>query len=119
MTGKNMVSLKSFCDKHGLDAKHARRLARKNAFAGAVLVLDKYWAIDADADVPVMPPVGTRGTQRADGRARYVVYVADETELASIAAIVGETNVVNPRNVAKQRRIAAKLAAESDTDDNG
>lgn len=110
----NVVTLKQYANKHGLDGKRLRRLARKNEwpndngpfkFGGD----DGIWAIDTDAPAIVLPDKSTRGTRRADGRQRFVVY-ANKTELATVVGIVGNDNVVNPRVAAKSRRDARKLA---------
>ena len=116
----NMVSLKQYCEQHGIDVKHARRLARAGNFGDAIKMFNTVWVCPSDMDVPDIPETGTRGRKRADGRSRYVVYVADATELAAIAGIVGDANVTDPRAIARERRELAKLAehAESDTDDN-
>jgi len=109
----NMVSLKQYCEQHGIDVKHARRLARAGNFGDAIKMFNTVWVCPSDMDVPDIPETGTRGRKRADGRSRYVVYVADATELAAIANIVGDANVIDPRTIAREKRAAAKLAAET------
>lgn len=106
-----MVSLKTYCESNGIDVKHARRLARAGNFGDAVKMFDTVWVVPADMDIPDIPEPGTRGARRADGRSRYVVYVANVGERDAIAKIVGDANVVDPRELAKQRRATKKLAA--------
>lgn len=103
----NLIALKTYCAEHDIDYKRARRLAKRGEFDGAVNLLGKYWAIAADAPVPTLPPNASRGT-RSDGRQRYVVY-ATTAEIKNVAGIIGDANVIDPRNVARQRRIERKM----------
>ena len=112
----NMVSIKSYCTEHGIDIKHARRLARANKFGDAVKMFDTVWVVPADMDIPDIPERGTRGARRADGRSRYVVYVATLGELDAIREIVGSDNVTDPRELAKKRRAEKRAAAASESD---
>jgi hypothetical protein len=107
----NVVTLKTYAAKHGLDAKRLRRLARKNEWPNAVKPFkfggkNGVWAIDADAPVIVLPPKSQRGTRRPDGRQRYIVF-ANVTELTAINAMGVET--IDPRVASKLRRDARKL----------
>lgn len=116
----NVVTLKQYAEKHELDVKRLRRTARKNEwpndngpfkFGGD----DGIWAIDVDAPAITLPDKSARGTRRPDGRQRYIVYV-NHDELTAIAHIVNADNIIDPRDVARERRNARKLADAMETD---
>lgn len=104
----NMVKLSEYCKTHGIDAKHARRLARKGLFPGAEQILG-LWAIAKDAPVPELPEKGTRATSREDGRVRWIVMATPE-EAESFVKM--GCDVIDPRARAKARRDARKAESE-------
>ena len=84
----DVITLLEYADKFKLDAKRLRRLARKNEFPGEYTPFkwggkNGLWAIDADAPAIVLPPKSQRGSRRADGRQRHIVFV-NATELTAI-----------------------------------
>lgn len=103
----NVVTLSEYADKHDLDVKRLRRLARKNEFPGNVqpFKFGSIWAIDATAPAVTLPDKSKRGTRRPDGRQRFIVYV-NADELDAIAHIVTSDNIIDPRVAAKSRRDA-------------
>ena len=95
---ENVVSLKTYCESHDVDYPRARRMARKHTFAGAFQFVGK-WVIDRNAPMPTIPTT----SRRADGRQRFTVYMTGD-ERAAVTTIVGDTNVIDVRAMAKQRR---------------
>ena len=118
----NVITLAQYANKHGLDAKRLRRIARKNEWPNdnGPFKFGNVWAIDTTAPAVELPAKSQRGNRRPDGRQRYTVF-ANTVELASIGNIVGHDNVVNPRVAARERRELRKLADAVDAtadDDN-
>ena len=105
---ENHETLAQHCKRHGLNVAHARRIMRKTGIDGVSTVVGTY-IIDKNAPAITLPESGKHAARRADGRQRYTVY-ATATELATITKTVGASNVIDPRNVAKQKRIARKNA---------
>ena len=110
----DVITLGEYAERHGLDVKRLRRLARKSEFPGDVAPFkwggkNGLWAIDATAPVVELPDKSARGNRRDDGRQRYVFY-GTPMEHGAVTDIVGVDNVINPRVAAKQRRDARKLA---------
>jgi hypothetical protein len=117
----NVITLAQYANKHGLDVKRLRRLARKSEwpidpvpfkFGGK----NGIWCIDADAPAVELPVKSTRGTRRVDGRQRYIVFInthVTSTEHDAIAAIVGIDNIIDPRVASRERRAARKLDVDA------
>lgn len=104
--------LKTWAKTNGHDSKHARRLARAGKLESA-FQFDNRWYMPTGA-TDVVPPPQPRGggTTRTDGRERYIVFASPITgELNAVREIVGASNVINPRVVAKNRRADKKRAA--------
>jgi hypothetical protein len=123
----NVITLNEYATANDMDIKRLRRLARAGEFPGDVQPFKfgdtngrgGVWAIDANAPPIMLPEKSTRGARRADGRQRYIVFIdthTTSTEHAAIAAIVGDDNVIDPRVVSRERRVARKMAAMSDVD---
>jgi len=105
---ENHETLAKHCKRHGLNVAHARRIMRKTGIDGVVNVVGTY-IIDKNAPPIKLPALGKHATARTDGRARYTVW-ATATELAVITKTVGNDNIINPRETAKQKRAARKAA---------
>lgn len=115
----NVVTLKQYADKHELDVKRLRRLARKNEWPDADNAPFKFggehglWCVNATAPAITLPAKSERGSRRSDGRQRYIVYV-NNAELTAINAMGVET--VDPRVAAKLRRAQRALNAVDDAE---
>lgn len=115
----NVIRLKEYCETHGIDYKRARRMARKGQFPGTQKLLADangkggIWAVDADAPAPTFTTT-TRGTTREDGRQRYTIYLTPN-EYVDIGQYGYE--IGNPREAARERRLARK-AAQTDGDND-
>lgn len=107
----NVITLAEYANKHELDAKRLRRLARKNEFPGehVPFKFGSIWAIDATAPAITLPDKSERGQRRPDGRQRFIVF-GDVHEMDAVKNIVGNDNVIDPRIVSRERRNARKLA---------
>lgn len=107
----DVTTLSDYADRHRMNVKVIRRLARKGELfdaSGTPIGATKFgaqWVVPTGAPKPVIPAHKTR--KRPDGRERYIVY-ATASEHGNIVGIVGPENVVNPREVAKARRAARK-----------
>lgn len=119
MNLNNVELLSTYAERHGLDYKRLRRMARKNEF-DAPFKFGKTWFIDADTPAPVIPERKRR--TRDDGRTRFVVYIDRGTddeqtrgmdELARIRDIVGVDNVIDMRDVRAARKLAKTIAETS------
>lgn len=109
INGIEYVDLITYADAHELDVKPLRRYVRKSKTTDA-RKWGSMWLIKRDATI-VIPDAKSRGKSRADGRQRFVVYVAPNTdELDRIAAVVGIANVLDPRERARERRANANAS---------
>jgi len=75
-----LVTLAEWCATNDVDVKMARRCARKNQWPDGYDAPQKLfgvWVMDADAPAPKFPE-RQRGTRRADGRRRFIVYLNDD-----------------------------------------
>lgn len=107
MNLSNVVLLSEYAERHNLDYKRLRRMARKHEFAAPFKFGGKngHWMVNADTPTPVIPERKSR--VRDDGRTRFVAYIdRDGDELARIRAIVGHDNVVDLRDVRTARKSA-------------
>lgn len=108
------VTLTEWAKTNNYDAKHVRRLARNGDLPSA-FQFGKRWYMPKNAN-DVVPESKSRGTSRDDGRLRYTVY-ANDAEHANIIKLVGSGNVIDPRELARAKRAARKLANASETRD--
>ena len=112
------VELTTFAETHGLDYGRLRRFARTGAnddgtndnVPGA-FKFGKTWAIESDADVPVLPDVNT--TRIADdGMDRYVVRMDDAIRDAFVE--LGGVVIKNATVAGRERRAQRKMDDATD-----
>ena len=115
---KDLITLQDFCETCEIDFKRARRLARKGQFEGALKVFGK-WAINASAEVPVLPEAGTRvgGSKRADGRRMFKVYLTEDEAAALSTDGYELRDMREARKTRKAEREAAAIAALETAED--
>lgn len=106
---EQLLTITEVAELFGTEPRIVRREARKDTIPGTIKVLGKF-GFDPDKVKDWVPPEpGTRtvGAKREDGRRRYRVYLSEE-EATKLKAEGYE--LVDPREAAKQRRVARKAA---------
>lgn len=98
------VPASQWADDNDIEPRAARRWARKRQIDGARQFGGRYW-VPRDASVPDVQRGGFK--PRTDGRRRYIVF-ADDDERGNITHVVGDDNVIDPRERRRERRAARR-----------
>jgi len=107
VNGTKYVPVSAYADTHNVRRGAVRRAAKRGDIAA--VRFGNQWLVDANGTVPEP----RHRTARADGRQRYIVYATSD-EIARVAAVVGNDNVVDPREMARARRAAKRDANGND-----
>ena len=114
-----LITVRQYADANDVSYASLRKLAKSGSWADAHLIgADENgdggtWYVERDVPVPDIPEPKKR--TRTDGRTRWIVYVND-AELSALKTAVPSAVIIDPRELAKQRR-ARKHAIANATDD--